>query len=345
MASITQIPKKVKNRVSKYIDRQNLISKGKKEFDESKIQACATGLWPSIHQHFFEQPFVNALQSAAKNINADELQYCFYKPKIEFFSVNCRRQEIIKSKALVKIFYTGEDVNKNYTNYRDLMLDNVDLAIGFDYPETRNNAENYLRYPYWMMYYFGYTEDKDKIKEKVDWFNARQNCKERFCSYVAFHDDDGLRKCLIDMAEKVAPVSCGGASYHNDDSLFKEFNDNKAEYISHFMFNICPENVSVKGYTTEKVFQSFASGCIPIYYGSEGQPETFVNTNAIVLYNGNNEDEVINKIKLLKEDEKYYNDFINQPRLFESAVDCIYQMNHDLRTKYEEVLERKLLNK
>ena len=158
-----------------------------------------------------------------KTIKENELfQFTTYKPDIEFFSVNCKRNAIDKSKTKIKIFYTGEDVHKNYTNYKDLLINKSDLSLGFDYPEDRNNATNYLRYPYWILCYFGYSENKDEIKQKVEWFNSQKNCRERFCSYVAFHDDDGLRKKMIDIVEKIGPVSCGGKSYHNDDSLANE---------------------------------------------------------------------------------------------------------------------------
>ena len=345
MGIVNRVVHKIKNEVSEIYESNNLQKQDKKNYDSTKLHFCDNGLWASFKDTCYTQPFTKAMFAAGKNLGLPDFQYCHYKPEIEFFSVNCKRNAIDKSNAKIKIFYTGEDVNINYTNFKDLNLDKSDLSLGFDYPEDRNNVQNYLRYPYWMLCFFGYTEDKDEIKKKVDWFNSRQNCRERFCSYVAFHDDDGLRKRIIDMVENVGPVSCGGASYHNDDSLVNDFNDNKSDYISHFMFNICPENVSVKGYTTEKVFQAFAGGCIPIYYGSDGKPENFVNYNAIVMFDGKNNEEVIQKIKLLKEDENYYRDFIKQPRLFDNAVDSIYQMNYDLRTKYEEILERKLVNK
>ncbi len=341
---LRKIYKRVKKTISKTKNRNELVNKSKEDYDETKIQCCATGLWPNINQYFFNQSFIKAFKAASENIGLPELQLNYYRPVVEFFSVNCKRKEIDKSKAKVKIFYTGEDVNKNYTNFKDLLLDKVDLALGFDYEEDRNNVSNYIRYPYWILCSFGYTEDKDEIKKEVDRFNTVKNSRERFCSYVAFHDDDGLRKRIIDIVERVDHVSCGGASYHNDDSLVKEFNDVKTDYISHFMFNICPENVSVRGYTTEKLFQSFSAGCIPIYYGSLGEPEVFVNKNAIVMYDGNNDNEVEQKIRLLKGDEKYYNEFISQPRLLDNAVDYIYDMNRNLRIKYEEILRNKLMN-
>lgn len=310
----------------------------KKEFDPNKLHINFVGFWPNINKTYLNQQFVMPLY---KILNNKDFQYSSYKTDIEYFSVNSKTNEIEKSNAKIKIFYTGEDVNKNYINFKNLLLPYSDLSIGFDYPEDRNNVSNYVRYPFWILYYFGFTEDKDEIKSKVDWFNSRKNSKDRFCSYVAFHDDDGLRKKMIDIIEKIGPVSCGGASYHNDDTLKTEYNDDKAKYISHFMLNICPENVSVKGYTTEKIFQSFASGCIPFYYGSEGQPETFVNKNSVLLYDKTNDDEIIEKVKLLKNNEKFYTDFINQPRLLENAVDEIYDMNHNLKNKYKEILLKK----
>ncbi len=334
---------KIKREITEKRLKNEIIKQDKNNYDSSKIHFCDTGLWASFKDTCFSQPFVKALSTAANNLGLPEFQYSHYKPDIEFFSVNCKRNAIDKSKAKVKIFYTGEDVNKNYTNFKDLHLDKADLSLGFDYPEDRNNASNYLRYPYWMLCFFGYTEDKDKIKEEVDRLNSVKNCRERFCSYVAFHDDDGLRKRIIDIVERVDHVSCGGASYHNDDSLVNEYKDVKADYISHFMFNICPENVSVKGYTTEKLFQSFSAGCIPVYYGSLGEPEIFINKNAIVMYDGNNSDEVEEKIRLLRDNENYYNDFIKQPRLFDNAVDYIYDMNKNLRLKYEEIITTKLI--
>lgn len=41
----------------------------------------------------------------------------------------------------------------------------------------------------------------------------------------------------------------------------------KMNCISSYRYNICPENSLAQGYTTEKVFQSLAAGCVPIYWG------------------------------------------------------------------------------
>ena len=345
---IVNILKRLKNKIVRESKESYEILKqrnaDKKIYDKNKIQINTVGYWSDVRDNFFNLSFPEAMFKAienTKNISKDNFQLCSYKPVIEFFSVNSKHNAIDKSKAKLKIFYTGEDVNKNYLNFHDMLLDKTDLSIGFDYPDMRDNRKNYIRYPFWLLRYFEYTEDKDNILEKVKWFNSRQNNRERFCSYVARHDEDGFRKQLVDIVNEVAPVSCAGAHLHNDDTLKTIYNNDKLAYNSHFMLNVCPENVSVRGYTTEKLFDAFAAGCIPVYCGSEGKPEDFININSIVYFDGNNKTEVIEIIKRLKDDENYYNEFIKQPRLFDNAVDCIYNLNKNLRLKFEEILESK----
>ena len=322
---------------------QKQLNADKKIYNKNLIQINTIGFWSDVRDNFLNLAFPEAMYKAFENtktIKKEQFQLCSYKPLIEFFSVNSAHNAIDKSKAKLKIFYTGEDVDKNYLNFHDMLLDKTDLSIGFDYPDMRDNLPNYIRYPFWLLRYFEYTEDKDKIKEKVEWLNSRPNSRERFCSYVARHDEDGFRKELVDIVNEVASVSCAGAHLHNDDTLRTLYNNDKAAYNSHFMLNVCPENVSVRGYTTEKLFDAFSAGCIPVYSGSEGKPEDFINTKAIVYYDGNNKAEVIEKIKLLKDDEKYYKDFISQPRLLENAVDSIYTLNRNLRIKFEEIINK-----
>ena len=43
----------------------------------------------------------------------------------------------------------------------------------------------------------------------------------------------------------------------------------KIDVIKNFRFNFCYENMThIKGYITEKIFDSFAAGCVPIYWGA-----------------------------------------------------------------------------
>lgn len=267
-----------------------------------------------------------------------------WKPQIEIFSlISGKKEDITRSKAPVKIFYTGEDTEVRYPLFNDYCLELVDLALGYKWEDSFHNNTNYLRYPLWLFYYFGFCLDKDKIKEKVDWFNSRRNTNKRFCSLVASHDDNHSRIKMYEMLNDIGHINCPGRFLHNDDSLLKDFNDCKTDYLNQFMFNLCPENVSSPGYVTEKIFESYAAGCVPIYYGCNGNPEPYVlNKSSAIIYNGKNEESVINTVKELYSNPKLYDDFIKQPKLLDTAIDYIYERNVKLKGKYEEIINQKL---
>ncbi len=58
--------------------------------------------------------------------------------------------------------------------------------------------------------------------------------------------------------------------------------DDKLETLSNYRFSLCFENCVFPGYITEKIFDSFFAGCIPVYYGAPDiaefiPKETFVD--------------------------------------------------------------------
>ena len=268
-----------------------------------------------------------------------------YKPTIEYFSVFGERQDIKKSKAKVKIFWTGEDVENNFSSFRDNCVCDSDLSLGFT-PPHKVLSSNYLRYPLWLLYYFGNLRTKDELKIAIDNFNSKQFDKTKFCSLVASHDTNGIRTKLIKCISPIEKVSSAGKFLHNDDSLINAFSISKEEYLKQFMFNICPENISVEGYTTEKIFQSFDAGCIPIYFGSANIPEKeVINPESYILLSDNSQnsnfDEVYDKVKTLWQSKSAYKDFMSKPRLLPSSVDFIYNLNQEVKSRIEGLIETK----
>ena len=76
--------------------------------------------------------------------------------------------------------------------------------------------------------------------------------------------------------------------------------------------NICAENDNTENYVTEKVFDAFIAGCVPLYYGSNNNPEPgLINKDAVIFWTKDS-DNAANRelIRRLKEDENYYNEFI-----------------------------------
>jgi hypothetical protein len=68
----------------------------------------------------------------------------------------------------------------------------------------------------------------------------------------------------------------------------------KVEFLSHYKFNICPENSMTPegrgpgGYSTEKAPQAFEAGTVPLYWG-DALDEGAFNPKRIIRFNGSEE--------------------------------------------------------
>ena len=79
------------------------------------------------------------------------------------------------------------------------------------------------------------------------------------------------------------------------------FIKNKIKFLKSYKFSIAMENSEGDGYLSEKLFQSFISGTIPIYYGDYMMDE-FVNPKSIILIKGNKD--IYKKIAFIKKIDK-----------------------------------------
>jgi hypothetical protein len=79
---------------------------------------------------------------------------------------------------------------------------------------------------------------------------------------------------------------------------------------------------------TEKLFEAFLGGCVPIYAGGASRPEPgIVNPDAVLLWeqgNRENNDAVVRKACELNQNEKLYVEFISQTKLLPYTVDYVY---------------------
>ena len=89
---------------------------------------------------------------------------------------------------------------------------------------------------------------------------------------------------------------------YNSEELLKIFNEYK--------FVICFENSHSPGYITEKIFNVFLAKTIPIYDGAQNIND-FINKKSYINFDKN----VIDKIKLLDNNEELYNRIINEPKI------------------------------
>ncbi|WP_276891476.1 glycosyltransferase family 10 domain-containing protein [Helicobacter japonicus] len=152
----------------------------------------------------------------------------------------------------IRIFSTGENVRADF-NF-------CDYAIGFDYISFE---DRYLRYPL----YLHCESDMQKVTEKHLHITPKiLQDKTRFCTFVVSNGKaDEKRTQFFDFLNQYNRVDSGGRYKNN---IGKPVAD-KYAFLKEGKFNIAFENSSTNGYTTEKLFQAFASHTIPIYWGDE----------------------------------------------------------------------------
>lgn len=247
--------------------------------------------------------------------------------KINFCSV-FGYKEMLANVTSGKVFFSGENLHRApYDVYADYLLTdpNTDLGLGFDYFDDAR----YMRFPLWILYMFSPTSSRDDIVKRCNELRyPSTDGKVRYCSMVASHDFNDIRKNMVDGLSAIDSVSCAGKYLHNDESLKNEFSDNKINYLKGFYFNICPENSNSYGYVTEKLFEAVSAGCIPVYWGSYNNPEPLiVNQEAVLFWNkdGDNDD-VVRQVERLYSHPNELNDFLRQPRLLDGAEDVIWDM-------------------
>ena len=76
------------------------------------------------------------------------------------------------------------------------------------------------------------------------------------------------------------------------------------------------ENSHQDGYITEKIFNVFQSGSIPIYDGAP-DIEHFIHPCSFLSFD---DDDIIDKMRRLKDNEKEYDEMVNQPKINDCVI-------------------------
>ncbi len=239
-----------------------------------------------------------------------------------------------------KVFYTPEDVEHPRTRdnllYGDYCLDYVDLAMGFG----EVDHTKYLRFPYWILTTFSPDSDEESIRRRIESINNTRYTKTQDCVLINGHDTHGTREMIYNGVKDILDVKFAGHWRNNTDELWTKYKDNKELYMRNFKFNICAENDNTKNYVTEKLFDAFISDCIPLYYGSYNDPEPgLINRDAVIFWKKENNNEE-NRVKVLKlkNNEKFYQEFISQPKLLPAMEEYVIDRYVKLKNHFAQIL-------
>lgn len=312
------------------------------------IRICFTNFWRNfggIQKDWFLKPLEKIFRGNNKNFKCVK----FYKPDIHIFNVFGKKKNIIKSRAKCKIFYTSENVDffKWIKPYKDYCIENVDLSFGaLLNPEGiwKEVSHKYMQLPVWIRSIFPPDSSKDDIKKILEQFEQKYK-KTKFCALIARHDMANIRIPIYNQISTIGWVDCPSKLMHNDDTLKKDFKDNKKRYLQQYKFNICPENSLTPGVLDEKLFDALAAGCIPIYTGWSNNPEPYiVNPKIILWYDPASENiELLREIKKMNKNDRIYNSFMAQKYFVDTAVDKIYEYIQIYYNKLETVIKKCLI--
>lgn len=268
-----------------------------------------------------------------------ELLSYFEGSTINIYSVFGHRFNIYRNKSDIKIFFTGENVYvdkfAHSGKYNDLFLKNkeIDLTIGFDYI----NDEKFIRFPLWLTYLFKPDASLEDITSICSEINSINNygSRNKFCAFLARMDRFGNREDFYSQISKYGHIDCDGLFRHNNDDLKNLYYDNKNEYLKKYRFNLCPENSNHPGYCTEKIFESIKSGAIPLYWGTDNNPEPeILNHNRIIFiepFKDNSDSlDIVEKIEI---DRSFYSEFASQKSFKDDAPLHIYSYFKNLELK------------
>ena len=128
-----------------------------------------------------------------------------------------------------------------------------------------------------------------------------------FASLVSHHDREGQRTKIYNeiVNNKYGIVMCP-SNFKKDTNSIGNTTEDKVNYISKSIYNICPENSTFEGYFTEKLIQAFEGGTIPFYWAIDLPEKGLINENKYCFCNINNPSELKTQINKAMTNPNYY---------------------------------------
>ena len=155
------------------------------------------------------------------------------------------------------------------------------------------------------------TELYTERKRVIEWFE--QNHPQDFDLYGIGWDSIIPVNTLV--SRLIWKIGLGRFLVRKKYECFKGAAIPKIPILKKYRFNICYENVAdIPGYITEKIFDCFFAGCVPIYLGANNItqyiPETcFIDKRKYPTYEG-----LYNYLETIKDEE--YDRYVNEGRTF-----------------------------
>ena len=199
----------------------------------------------------------------------------FVKRKASFGPLYFKRRSL----QPISIFHTIENVRHEQK---------FDYSISYDYSIEKCD----YRFPYWMesidwshegvsrpapLRVSRYFEIAELQKPLGKFLQGRNGNCAGFFGQVS-----DPRKSLMESVAQILKLDTYGPAFDRSIKNSQSSGIFKDSVLQDYSYNLCPENALYPGYYTEKVLESFASGCLPITWAEQNichdfNPNAFLN--------------------------------------------------------------------
>ena len=225
----------------------------------------------------------------------------------------------------IKIYAVyGEDLptikepNKLYVQFSGESYYNNPDMFDINFIATQN-INNNIYLPEGILNLFALTSNINDLM--ITEFLKPRNLKsvnDKFCIFAVSNGGCDARNTFFTEISKYKTVDSCGKHLNNlgYNCPGKHSSKESTDFFSKYKFMICFENVSKPNYCSEKLFNAYLSGTIPIYWG-DPNISSFINMDAIFYLKSNftNEElqKLIDDIRILDMNDDLYKKKYEQP--------------------------------
>jgi hypothetical protein len=208
-----------------------------------------------------------------------------------------------------RVFFTGES---ELPNWRE-----CDYGMAFHYVDD----PRYLRLPLYVLYAHsgGYVNAPAFHRQPMSELEPAEQVlarKTKFCGFVVGNTHRRATQKRIEFFHRLSrykKVDSGGRALNNIGGPIPGGPNGKYNFLLPYKFNICFENKSIPGYTTEKIYEAMLARCIPIYWGSPRVNEEFNPKCFLNYFDFPNEEALVQRIIEIDNNPELHLEYLRQP--------------------------------
>lgn len=211
-----------------------------------------------------------------------------------------------------KLFWTGESIMPDFRH--------TDYAMTCHFIDS----DRHLRHPYYV--WGSGCKAHDLIRQPGEAERVVAE-KRKFCSFVVSNGNRRRTQERIRFFLKLhsrRPVDSGGRFMNNIGHPLPPGGYAKHDFLKQYRFNLCYENKSIPGYTTEKLVEAMWARCIPIYWGNPRLVDDFNPAAMLRREDFQSDDEFIDRIIEVYENPDLQLEILSQPNFHDNTPSKYY---------------------